>query len=126
VTDDTAYVQDFIDKGEKIPAGVWNCPDGLTIPADYIERAVAAGRRSDDGARRYLLGPLEGCRLELGNGIYAYPGFLRRGDEGTPGDRPLELGRNDTAVWIPFPPPLIPEDWHVSRGAPSVLSTSPS
>lgn len=48
MTDDTAYVQDLLDKGLLIPEGNYDCPDGVTIPGDYIERAIAAGRGADE------------------------------------------------------------------------------
>jgi hypothetical protein len=48
VTDDTAYVQDFIDKGLPIPMGEYDCPGGLEFPGDYCDRARAAGREPDE------------------------------------------------------------------------------
>jgi hypothetical protein len=45
--DDTAFVHSFINGGRLIPAGEYYCPDGVTFPGDYIERARAAGREPD-------------------------------------------------------------------------------
>jgi hypothetical protein len=112
-TDQTAYVQGFIDRGELIPAGIYDCPGGLEVPADYVDRAKAAGRTSPDG--RWPLGAAldgpHGVRCNWGDGGWMLLGAVEQRDGG--GDGGMVLGRNGYAIYIPGTQAIIPADFHI-------------
>jgi hypothetical protein len=109
VTDDTAYVQDFIDRGEKIPAGEYHVSAiGVTIPADYAARAAAAGREPDGPGGHYSMG--DATLISTAGGAMLL-GSVRPAREGeVTGD--VVLLRDDTAVYIPYPEALVLGRFH--------------
>jgi hypothetical protein len=105
--DDTAYVQDFLDRALPVPLGEYYCPDGLVLPAEYIKSAKAAGREPDASGDAFLLssGPLGvGAKITFRSGAYVIlSGYVlppRDGGEAT-GD--ILMGKNDCAITIPHP-----------------------
>lgn len=66
---DTRYVQGYIDRGQLIPAGTYECSEQLTIPSDYVARAEAQGRRPDPGGW-FKFSEDPGVNLTKGGSLY--------------------------------------------------------
>ena len=131
MSDDTAYVQGFIDRGELIPAGVYYCPGGIEVPADYIERAKAAGRMSSGGKwplGASLDGP-HGVRCNWRHGGWMILGSVSADMVGEPekGTAPMKLGGDDYAFYIAGPPAFMPADFSAKLGgAPEARNRRPA
>jgi hypothetical protein len=107
--DDTAYVQDFIDKGLRIPSGEYLCPGGVTFPHDYIDRAQAAGREPDVPPDFYAMGDPGSVVICSGAGGKVWLGVVRRAE--TPGrEEPVVICRDDIAIQMPHPASLVLND----------------
>jgi hypothetical protein len=69
MTDGTAYVQGFLDRGERVPAGEYQCGEVLAVPGDYPGRARRAGREPDAPGGGFLLSePPEYAVIRLAGG----------------------------------------------------------
>ena len=107
MTDDTAYVQGFLDRGLPVPDGDYSCPDGAVIPGAYIERAKAAGREQDYPGDGFRLSEGPGAaRITFRDGSYVIlSGYITPGPrppgEGVPGD--VLLGKNGNCITLPGP-----------------------
>jgi len=69
--DDTGFVHGFLNDGRLVPAGEYYCPDGITLPGDYIDRARARGRVPDapDGAG-FMLSEEPYARINMAGGAF--------------------------------------------------------
>jgi hypothetical protein len=105
--DDTACVQDFLDRGVPIPADEYYCPDGLVIPAGYIERAEAAGRKPDAPGGLFLLsgGPAgTGAKITFRSGGHVLlSGYIGPPRDGGPATGEILLGKDDCVITYPSP-----------------------
>lgn len=119
MTDHTAYVQDFIDRGEKIPAGEYRCADGVSIPHDYVDRARLAGRDDDLPPDYFALGEMGGVTIEGATGCKVWLGNVRRAP-GPGSEEPVVICRDDMALFLPVQGSLILNDvsYQVPGGSP--------
>lgn len=111
---DTAYVQDFLDRGLPVPVGEYYCPDGLVIPAAYIKRARAAGREPDAPGDMFLLseGPVgAGAKITCRSGGYVILcGYIAPPSGGGEVTGDILIGKNDCVITIPCPSAAVLED----------------
>jgi hypothetical protein len=93
--DGTAYVQGFLDRGLPVPPGEYWCPDGVTVPADYIARAEAAGRELDAGVGGWPLSGLPAAVMRYRGGWALLSGVVLPGHATA-----VSLGRDGCAMYI--------------------------
>ena len=79
VSDDTEYVQGFIDRGEPVPMGEYDCPRGIAISDGYFAQAAARGRAADapaSGGRGFRLSEPPGALIRHGSGFLVLTGWI--------------------------------------------------
>jgi hypothetical protein len=77
MNNDAAFVQGYIDRGELIPAGVYDCPK-VSIPTGYVTRAEAVGREPDMPGGWFSLAEPPGARLRVNGHDYGVLGHVRQ------------------------------------------------
>lgn len=109
MTDDTAYVQDLLDKGLPVPMGEYICPDGVTLPGDYCARARVAGRVPDEAyadREGFLLSEPPGARLNFAwGGCIILSGWAFLPLEGN-GTGSIGFGKDGCCITSPWPMPV--------------------
>ena len=94
MSDDTEFVQGFLDRAEPIPAGDYTCPHGVEIPGAYWDRAVAGGREPGPGG--FYLSDGEATIRFAGNGYVTIGAARVTGPSDL--DVMAQIGVNGTAL----------------------------
>ena len=76
---DNEFIQAYIDRGELVPYDRYDCPEKVTVPTNYADRAKARGRKPVTADGWFSLSESPGARLCINGHLWgALSGEVRQ------------------------------------------------